>query len=727
MSHPLWCAFAFGLLMLNVAPSAKAEDKPRKVPANTVAEWTFTSNKTYADPFNEVTLDAVFTTPDGLQQRVPAFWDGGQTWRVRYAAAKTGAYSFRTTCSDAANPDLQQQSGKLTVTPYRGKNPLYRHGPVQIAAGKRTFEHADGTPFLWLGDTWWMALSSRLRWPDEFQTLLADRKAKGFNLVQIVAGLYPEMPPLDPRGANEAGLPWEPEYRRIRPEYFQEADKRLQTLVENGMTPCIVGAWGYFQPFMGTQKLEQHWRYLIARYGALPVIWCVAGEVNLPYYKTDGFPFDDRNQVREWTSISRYVRENDPFRRVLTVHPTGLGKLSARGATTEASVLDYDMLQTGHGSLNDLAPTLNTIRTSYNALPTLPIVEGEVNYEALLSPEYNNASVQRLFVWNCLLNGCAGYTYGGNGIWQVNREGEPSVTFGGYTNIPWNKAMQLPGAAQVGLARKLLLNYHWEQCTPHPEWVTTDAQPPLTLEGSRWIWFPEGSPAQDAPTESRCFRRVFTLPQGKTLASARLKIAADDKFTVWLNGQELGTDANWKVGREFKGLEQWLKPGANVLAVLAVNQPAPVTQNPAGLIAKLELHFADGTIQAIVTNASWRTARQGTAGWRDIGFEDSAWKQVLALAPYGQGPWGLAVQGETRLLPCCAAIAGKLRIVYLPQAEPVTLTHLEQNKFYTAVWINPMDGQRTRIGNINGDANSVWHTPLPPKSDQDWLLVLTAG
>ncbi len=132
---------------------------------------------------------------------------------------------------------------------------------------------------------------------------------------------------------------------------------------------------------------------------------------------------------------------------------------------------------------------------------------------------------------------------------------------------------------------------------------------------------------------------------------------------MWLNGQELGSKANWKVGREFTNLKAWLKPGANVLAALATNQPAPVAQNPAGLIAKLELHFADGATQTIVTDASWRSARQETAVWRDIGFEDGAWKQALAIAPYGQGPWGMAAQGETPLLPCCAAIPGKLRIV----------------------------------------------------------------
>jgi hypothetical protein len=39
--------------------------------------------------------------------------------------------------------------------------------------------------------------------------LAEDRKRKGFNVVQIVAGLYPDMHPFDPRGANEAGFPWE--------------------------------------------------------------------------------------------------------------------------------------------------------------------------------------------------------------------------------------------------------------------------------------------------------------------------------------------------------------------------------------------------------------------------------------------------------------------------------------------------------------------------------------
>ncbi len=54
-----------------------------------------------------------------------------------------------------------------------------------------------------------MGFTDRLHWPDEFQLLTEDRVQKGFTLVQIVAGLYPDMAPFDPRGKNEGGYPWQ--------------------------------------------------------------------------------------------------------------------------------------------------------------------------------------------------------------------------------------------------------------------------------------------------------------------------------------------------------------------------------------------------------------------------------------------------------------------------------------------------------------------------------------
>lgn len=443
--------------------------------ANVPIELTFTAQKPHADPFNSVTLDVRFTGLTGDLRTVPAFWAGGNQWKARYASRELGAHRWTAVCNDSADLGLHSVSGAIEVTPYRGDNPLYVHGPIRVAADKRHFEHADGTPFFWLGDTWWMGLSHRLHWPDEFQRLAADRKGKGFNVIQIVAGLYPDMHPFDPRGANETGFPWEKEYAAIRPEYFDASDTRLRYLVEQGITPCIVGAWGYFAPMMGVEKMKAHWRYLIARYGAWPVVWCAAGEANLPWYLAKGFPYDDREQVHAWTEVLRSIRETDPFRRPLTIHPTAINEYTARHATDDGALLDFDFLQTPHGQREAVPITVGAVRKSMEATPKLPVINGEAAYE-MLGDSLPTQWTRAMF-WLCLTNGAAGHTYGANGIWQVNRKGEPHgrsphhATGNGYGLIAWDEAMNLPGSQQMGFAKKFFESVPWTQLVPMPESV----------------------------------------------------------------------------------------------------------------------------------------------------------------------------------------------------------------------------------------------------------------
>src|SRR5262245_38317035 len=92
---------------------------------NCATEWSLRSGRRYADPFHEAVVEVEVTCPDGASQRVPAFWAGEDTWRVRYASSQVGTHTFRTRCSDASNPDLHGQEGELTVTAYDGGNPLF--------------------------------------------------------------------------------------------------------------------------------------------------------------------------------------------------------------------------------------------------------------------------------------------------------------------------------------------------------------------------------------------------------------------------------------------------------------------------------------------------------------------------------------------------------------------------------------------------------------------------
>src|SRR6185312_14045137 len=131
------------------------------------------------------------------------------------------------------------------------------------------------------------------------------------------------------------------------------------------------------------EKANQHWRYLLARYGALPVVWCAAGEANLPWYLAKRFPYDDRKQVKDWTEVMRSIRATDPYHRPLTIHPTGISRLSARHATDDAALLDFDMLQTPHGQREAVEPTVRTMQESYAERPTMPVIDGEAAYEML--------------------------------------------------------------------------------------------------------------------------------------------------------------------------------------------------------------------------------------------------------------------------------------------------------------------------------------------------------
>jgi hypothetical protein len=710
------------------APLASgAEPLSANVAANRLTEFEFVTALKRADPFNEVVLDVIFTEPGGKERRVPAFWAGDRVWKVRYSSPVVGKHAFRTESSDARDSGLHGITGSVNVEPYTGDHPLYKHGRLKVATGGRFFEHADGTPFLWLGDTWWMGLTKRLSFPEEFNTLLADRKTKGFNVIQIVAGLYPDMPAFDPRGENETGVPWQKEYKAIRPEYFDAADKRIMRLVEDGFTPCIVSAWGYHLPFLGPERMKQHQRYVYARWGALPIIWCLAGEFNLPYYLAPDFPKSAPQQAAEWEAIVPYCRSINAFDRLITLHPWLPNPMSARSRLKDPTLLDFDMLQTGHGQMEILGVSVEAVRHSYAAKPTMPVVNAEPSYEMLL--DKTPAEIARLIFWASWFNGTGGYTYGANGIWQVNgREKRygASPHGGDYGKIPWEEAMHLAGSTQVSLGKKLLEQYPWQKFEPKPQWAAWAETEVKDAPVGDWIWFPEGEPATDAPVATRFFRRSFEVPAGAKVAHAKLRMTADDKFTVSLDGKELGTRGNWKDFAEFD-LADKLAPGKHVLAVRAENLKADVAQNPAGLVAGLIIGLADGKRIELSTDSKWRVNKEEPKDWQKAEFDDSGWSEAKSVAKFGAGPWGQvgATGNDPYAIPYAIGIDREVRIVYVLRPGAIVVRDLEPDVRYSAFHVDPVTGEKKALGDVERDANGSWRCETP-NTTHDWVLILEA-
>jgi hypothetical protein len=423
----------------------------------TVFETSIETTKAYARPFVDVEVDAIFEKADA-RWRVPAFWAGGGTWKVRFAPPEPGEYRYRFVSNDATNADFATPARTFVATPAAGDNPLLRRGFLRVSADARHFEHADGTPFLWLGDTWWKGLCKRIDLAG-FEELCADRAAKGFNVVQIVCGPYPDENMLEPRWENEAGMPYTTlDFSVMNPAYFDAADARIAKLVAHDIVPAIVGGWGRPQAGgqstinqVGLDGFKRHWRHLIARYGAMPVVWIVGGEAS------------DGNGP--WAELAEYVRATDPYRHPLTYHAPGDPRRSIQAGNER---FDFDMVAIGHDGLNTANETLRLLRASLDQRPARPALCGEACYERHMQTNFED--IQRHLFWTLMLSGAAGHTYGAAGIWQSSIEGDPGIT-PIYDYTTWREGMAYPGSAQLGRAKELLEELPWQRMQPHPEWV----------------------------------------------------------------------------------------------------------------------------------------------------------------------------------------------------------------------------------------------------------------
>lgn len=413
-----------------------------------VFETSFKSTKTCENPFMDVQVDVVFKK-DGTEWKQPAFWNGGNTWTVRFAFPETGTFTYRIESND---PSLNEKKGTVAVRAYVGNNPLMKHGHLRVSKNGRYFEHADGTPFFWMGDTWWKCLSKRLSF-DEFKALTDDRAKKGFSLAQIVCGPYPDEDFYTDWWDNEGGKPYlNREFTKVNLEYFKYTDRRFEYMVRSGIVPAIVGAWGRHDcdamKYIGTDGMKRHWRELIARYGAYPTVWIVGGEAS----------------GKLWSETAHYVIETDPFKRPVTVH--GDPGKSVRQSVGIDNV-NFDFLQTGHGFSAESYHAINKLIASYKVEPHMPVLISEHSYEEHMKggPPYT----QRFVFWGSVLSGGAGLTYGAAGIWHAGIEGFPA-SVNTYDFTTWRQGMVYPGSAQVGLNARFLKKYPWEKFEVHHEW-----------------------------------------------------------------------------------------------------------------------------------------------------------------------------------------------------------------------------------------------------------------
>ncbi|KAJ6618085.1 hypothetical protein B0H10DRAFT_1947879 [Mycena sp. CBHHK59/15] len=174
------------------------------------------------------------------------------------------------------------------------------------------------------------------------------------------------------------------------------------------------------------------------------------------------------------------------------------------------------------------------------------------------------------------------------------------------------------------------------------EEVNIPADPPvISFDRAEWIWTDAIPASGTIPAGSRAFRRTFTPSSGQVPMSASIIITTDNSYTLWVNGVQVGTSANWPTAQHYT-VNFVSAPSEIVFAVLATNTLA----SAAGVLFAAEINMvpsgrANCTAGAFVlTDATWVSTKGAIpAGWQQPGFDDLVWPPAVAEAVYPAAPW----------------------------------------------------------------------------------------
>jgi hypothetical protein len=421
-------------------------------------------------PYVTVTFTGTSGKAKGQQCVVAGFWDGGHTWRARFAPSAAGEWSYLSASKD---PGLRGLTGTLTCRAWSKEelaaNPA-RHGFVRVATtgprAGRYFQYTDGRPFLWVGDTWWPWVKRGYN-VARAHRVIDDRAARGFTLGQIIFG-----------GNNGTYLLGR-DHSTPDLQAIHAAEQFVAYANSKGITLWIMPWWSSPElPQIGTEKLRRWARYIVARLSAYNVIWNVGGEYNMYDYGGMGLPF--------WRKLGALMRAEDPYHHAVGIHNTPpfweAGEMgnSAQWSTGEVlhnePWLDFNGSQTGHNKWrNELIPSI--MAADYARTPAKPTLITEPWYEFV---EGNAPAIDvRFAAWSAILSGAAGHTYGGGHQWWADVP-DPALP---PSQDVWPRAphtvdtLDFPGAVSIGFLSKFLQGLPWWKLAPHPELVHEYAQP----------------------------------------------------------------------------------------------------------------------------------------------------------------------------------------------------------------------------------------------------------
>lgn len=337
-----------------------------------------------AQPYLDARVSATFRQGD-RRLTVPGFWDGGDTYKIRFSPPVTGEWRYETY---SAIPELNNQTGAFTVTAPTGDN----HGPV-VVFDTYYLRYADGAPYHQFGTTCYAwAHQPRELQEQTLQTLAASPFNKIRFCVFPKSYVYNANEP--ERFAFQKGANRQFDFSRPDPVFWQLFEQRILDLQRLGIQADLIlwhpyDRWGFAD--MSDEEDDQYLRYCIARLSAFRnVWWSLANEYDFMTERPQGHR--GNKQWEDWDRFFSILQKEDPHQRLRGIHNGRKWYDHTQAWVTHASLQTSDM----EGGVR--------FRAQYGK----PVIYDECKYEGNIPQGWGNLSAREMTqrFWLGTLSGC---------------------------------------------------------------------------------------------------------------------------------------------------------------------------------------------------------------------------------------------------------------------------------------------------------------------------------
>jgi len=210
-----------------------------------------------------------------------------------------------------------------------------------------------------------------------------------------------------------------------------------------------------------------------------------------------------------------------------------------------------------------------------------------------------------------------------------------------------NSAASTPTTAESTWETGLLHQEAWQA-----DWIgyETAEEDAVRHAAAVWVKSPDTgeADAEDGKEKHLAFRQTVTL--AKPVAHAAFFATGEDTVSAWINGHQVLTAQAFPAWKQMPWKKfvradatAALTAGVNTLAIETIHYNA----NPNGMadksapptIGSLFVEFTDGTNATFSTGPDWKSAVHAPDGWKQPGFDDSAWKAAVAETANLGHPW----------------------------------------------------------------------------------------